>query len=69
MILDIVFFVWMRTGSYPPDLNEYEKYYSFIKFRVLIWCLTLTGATLICVYGVEESDILIKELHQVMLLF
>ena len=20
------FFVWMRTGSYPPDSNKYEKY-------------------------------------------
>ncbi len=25
--LDIVFFVWMRTGFYPPDSNEYEKLY------------------------------------------
>ena len=24
-MLDIVFFEWMRTGSYPPDSNEYEK--------------------------------------------
>ena len=24
-MLDIVFFVWMKTGSYPPDSNEYEK--------------------------------------------
>ena len=27
-MLDIVFFVWIRTGSYPPDSNEYEKNYS-----------------------------------------
>ena len=26
-MLDIVFFVFMRTGSYPPDSNEYEKNY------------------------------------------
>ena len=24
-MLDIVFFVWMRSGSYPPDSNECEK--------------------------------------------
>ena len=30
-MLDIVFFVWMRTGSYPPDSYEYEKYnYTFL---------------------------------------
>ena len=25
----------MRTGSYPPDSNEYEKYISFTRFRDL----------------------------------
>ena len=27
-MLDKVFFVWIRTGSYPPDSNGYEKLYS-----------------------------------------
>ena len=30
--------------------------------RCLLWCLTLAGAVIICVYGVEESDILTHEL-------
>lgn len=33
--------------------------------RVLLWCLTLAGAVVICVYGVEESDVLINELQEV----
>ena len=28
-MLDIVFFVLMRTGSNPPDSNEYEKQFTW----------------------------------------
>ena len=32
IMLDIIFYVWMRTGPYPPDSNEYENtnYYARI---------------------------------------
>jgi len=33
--------------------------------RCLFWCLTLAGAIIICVYGVEESSILVNELNEV----
>lgn len=33
--------------------------------RVLIWCVTLAGAIVICLYGVEESKMLTRELHEV----
>ena len=29
-MLDIVFFVWIWTGSYPPDSNEYEKIKTYL---------------------------------------
>jgi len=35
--------------------------------RVFIWCLTLAGAVVICLYGVEESTMLINELNEVFL--
>ena len=36
-MLDIVFSVWMRTGSYPPDSNKYEKKY-FLDITCLATC-------------------------------
>ena len=34
-------------------------------FRFFIWFLTLAGAIVICMYGVEESDFLVAELNEV----
>jgi hypothetical protein len=34
-MLDIVFSVWMRTGSYPTDSNEYEKTFYLINFKYI----------------------------------
>merc|ERR1711892_836032 len=34
-------------------------------FRVLIWIVTLVGAVIICLYGVEESTLLVNELDEV----
>ena len=34
--------------------------------RALIWCITLAGAVVICIWGVEESNTLINELDEVM---
>jgi len=34
-------------------------------FRFIIWWVTLAGAIVICLYGVEESDMLVKELDGV----
>ena len=36
-------------------------------FRALIWCLTFAGVVVICLYGVEDSDILVSELTDVFL--
>ena len=33
--------------------------------RFIIWWVTLAGAIVICMYGVEESDMLVKELDGV----
>ena len=33
--------------------------------RVVTWCITLAGMVVICIYGVEESTTLIKELDVV----
>jgi len=33
-----------------------------IIIRCIVWFITLAGAIVICLYGVEESDMLIKEL-------
>ena len=33
--------------------------------RCLVWILTLAGVIVICLYGVEESKLLIKELDEV----
>merc|ERR1711915_292411 len=35
--------------------------------RVFIWILTVVGAVLICLYGVEESKLLINELNEIFL--
>ena len=33
--------------------------------RVIFWCVTVAGVIVICIYGVEESKRLIKELDEV----
>ena len=34
----------------------------FLYFRFVVWWVTLAGLIVICIYGVEESKILIAEL-------
>ena len=34
-------------------------------FRIITWCITLAGIIVICMYGVEESKLLVKELDLV----
>ncbi len=33
--------------------------------RAIFWCVTLAGAIVICLYGVEESKLLTRELNEV----
>ncbi|XP_023343800.1 tetraspanin-2A [Eurytemora carolleeae] len=33
-----------------------------VVLRLIIWCVVLAGAVVICIYGVEESDLLVREL-------
>ena len=35
--------------------------------RVVFWCVTVAGVIVICIYGVEESKRLIKELDEVLI--
>ena len=45
--------------------HKHKQFSSITFYRVLIWCLTLAGIIVICLYGVEESKLLIAELDEV----
>ena len=42
--------------------NIYKSNDDLSSLRCIVWFITLAGAIVICLYGVEESDMLIKEL-------
>jgi len=53
-------------------LSIYATWFSYPRLlltsmvlRFLIWWVTLTGAVLICIYGVEESNVLVSDLNEV----
>ena len=46
-----------------PHLNLVSPFKPII--RVIFWCVTVAGVIVICIYGVEESKRLIKELDEV----
>jgi len=54
----------LMTGYATFTQNRFVLGFSLF-LRIITWCITLAGIIVICMYGVEESKLLVKELDLV----
>lgn len=65
MIAMILHAVNSMLSAYATYSQSRALLITSVILRVIVWFVTLAGIIVICLYGVEESKLLIKELDQV----
>jgi len=65
MIAMILHAVNSMLSAYATYSQSRALLITSVILRVIVWFITLAGIIVICLYGVEESKLLIKELDQV----